>query len=187
MVQQLSNAAFCGKLFYIGECLFGESQVPTASAPPLTDQELNECDDFVPDALERLKKKDFLAMLMTKFNIAMPIEFIYRLGVVNGQLLAVDLEKRHDPNHALQYWLRIANTYSMLFVLDVVQEQCERVELQLVIEQASECYEAAVEYAARIDDGDKDSGLLIILDQNLSDCRELVDHALLQAKGPNRM
>lgn len=186
MVQYISTAAFCGKLFYIGECLFRESQVPTASAPPLTDEELNECDDIVPDALDRLKKKDLLAMLMRKFNIAIPIDFIYRLAVVNEDLLAVDLAKRDDPTHALQYWFRIANTYSMLFVLDVVQEQCEQEELQLVMEQALGCYEAAVAYAERIDDGDEDRDLVAVLDKNLSDCRELVDKVLLQAKVPDR-
>lgn len=187
MAKRRSTAAFCGKLFAIGECLFRESQVPTASAPPLTDEELNECDDIIPDALERLKKKDFLAMLMMKFNVERPIELIFRLGVENCDLLTVDLEKRNDPNHTLQYWLRIANTYSMLFVLDLVQEECKWVQSPLVMEQALEYYEVAVEYAARLDDGDRDSGLLAMLDQTLCDCRELVDKALLQAWVPNRM
>lgn len=183
MAQQLPTRVFCGKLFFISECLYRESHVPSSAAPPLSNEELNECDDIVIDAMENLMTKDLLSMLISTFHIALPIDFVRRLAAINKDVHAADQAKRADPAHVMRYWLRIANTYSMLFVLQVVQERCKRKELQDEFDHAVGWYENAVEYAERIDDDVEDRDLVVVLDSHLSSCRVLVEKLLLRAAG----
>lgn len=51
----------------------------------------------------------------------------------------------------------------MMFVLEVLQERCEREGLQNGISQAVGCYEASAEYVDRIDDDFEDRSIVAAL------------------------
>lgn len=185
MTQQLPTAAFIGKVFYIGECLFRQSHVPTPAAPPLSDEELHECDEIVVAVLNDPNKIDILGMLIRVFHIATPLEFVGRLAAINRDHDAYK-EKSDDANDTVQYWYHIANTYSMLFVLQSVQERCEQEDLQEEIYEAWVCYDDAVASAKKIigDVGNWD--LIVELSKQLTDCKTWIEKALQRVEVPER-
>lgn len=184
MPAQLTAAAFCGKIFYIGECLSFDSNVPIHADPTLTDEELHECDVIVTDHQRNSLTTDLLSMLVRTFHIALPIGFVRRLAGLNQHSMTLDERKTSDTEHVLRYWFHIANTYSMLFVLEAVQERCEVEAWVEDISGAWRLYYDAVKVADRMDKDTKDRGLVVELHRHLRECKALVVAVLLLAQFP---
>lgn len=125
-------------------------------------------------------------MLVNTFNIATPAEFERRLSDIINDSLAADQEHRHDASHKPEYWFRIANTYSKLFVLEAVQERCANEACQDAIEMAWGCYDTAVKYAERIDADSHKKNLVGFLNKHLRDCGAAVETLIQQAVVPER-
>lgn len=177
---------FCGKLFYIGECLSRESRVPIPCAPKLTDDELHTCDEIITHLQSNRENSDLLSMLIKTFRIAKPIEFENKLSRIISASLVVEREQGDIPDEAAEYWFRIANTFNKLFVLEAAQERTADESFQGTIEMAWEYYYRAVQYALDIDANIHLKHQVVPLDWALADCGTVVETLLKQMVVPER-
>lgn len=147
-------------------------------APALAVDELHWCQGIGPHFYRTLRNSVFLSMLVNKFFVPIPIEFVRRLSEISdsGQ------EEDDDPTTTAEYWIRIADTCAKLFALEVVLESGVDEEFMDSVETAWGCYYTAVEYAIEIDAHSFEEHLVILLDKALVDCGAAV-HTLFEQIG----
>lgn len=151
-----------------------DSNIPLHLAPPLTNSELRDCDDLL-GLIEQNPGWSVLAMLIMKFRIDTPLAFERRLAGIVAQCEEEDRDHRHDPTHTPRYWFRLATTYSILFLAEMVNPGC--VSFEDGLEAAWDHYDTAVKYAKSMGEN-QTTNLAGLLNKELENCGALLEELI---------
>lgn len=155
-----------------------DSRVPIDYAPPLTVDELQECDDLVATSVGG-SVVDLRLLLVQTFRIPSPMDFERRLAEAIKECKAGDgLHSGHT--HQSRYWFRVANTYSILFVAEAVDQRYRNPEFRENLDTAWGYYNTAVKYAESMEKTHTKT-LVGFLDKELGRCGALLKLMIKEA------
>lgn len=136
-------------MFVYAEAVLGPSHMPAGHAP-LAAAEFNKCTALVAHTLGNQNTTDVLAMLLETYQVESPVQLGERLAKAIQKSLVDDSEDGGDADHRLGYWNRIANTYSMILVLEAINRRSAGAN-ERQMEMAVDHFDTAVEYAQSMD------------------------------------
>lgn len=155
---------FCSQILFIfAEYILGPSGVPPSCAPPVPEPLRPYCESAINKLLENPTTIDIHSTLSACLGINTAEEFLVILSDIFDESLRSEAAKS-------EYWLRVANTFSMALVVEAKNQRIGGPYDEMV-DLALRHYHKAVKYAIIIDEDAKKSNLRGWLNRSLGDCR----------------
>lgn len=185
----ISTPSLNPKIFYIGESLIRPSDVPYEFVPPLTVDELDDCDEVIDIIYTNPRTTDLMTMLVQRLNVVAPVEseqtFVGEFNIpINGNANQANTS-RSDPRPLC--WVRIMNMYTKLIVMEAVHQRYGNGEYFKQMDDAWIVYDLAVGCADIMWRFPDNLMLRFSLNRHLLECSSSVDMLVAHAMIGDRL
>lgn len=185
MPRYISTPSLNPQIFYLGECLVRNSDIPYQFIPGLTADELDDCDEMLDIIYSNEIPIDLMTMLVQRLNVASPVESEQTSSgefniPING---SANQENRSCLDCQPEGWVRIMNMYTKLIVMEAVHQRYGNGIYFRQMDRAWNIYDAAVGSAEIVERYPNNAGMRRMLDRYLRECsisvETLVAHAMI--------
>lgn len=127
-----------------------------------------------------LRNSGALSTMVNEWKIPTPVEFERRLSGIISDSLTASQGQDDNVTKAPDYWIRIADASTKLFVLERIRIGSMDEKFLDPTERVWRFYFTAVGYAVEIDAGSGKKDLVFLLNKALVDCSEAVEPLMKQ-------